>query len=252
MTHTSMAAVHLTEGDFRVGSVFIRAAAVLSRHFPTFFIVIAISYLPVFLLAMLARTRITTDAVDPAQVFNGLASVALILVLSTLGEAIIAHAAFQDMRSQPVRPAESLNVVLRRFLPIVGTAFVAKVLILLGFALLIIPGLILYTVWFVGLPACVVERLGPLTSLRQSWELTDGHRWKVFGLALLLSIASLGSSLIEFELAAVAGPNVGLIGKLIWMGPWAAFATVVGTVTYHDLRVVKEGIDIEQIAVAFD
>ena len=247
-----MAAAHLAEGDFRVGSVFSRAAAVLSRHFLTFFIVTMISYWPILLLAMLARARTTTDAVDPAQAFNGLASTALILVLSTLGEAIIAHAAFQDIRSRPVRLAESLNVVLRRLLPIVGNAFVTKVLILLGFGVLIIPGLILYTVWFVGLPACVVERLGPLTSLRQSWELTDGHRWKVFGLALLLSIASLGSSLIEFELAAVAGPNVGLIGKLIWMGPWAAFATVVGTVTYHDLRVVKEGIDIEQIGVVFD
>jgi hypothetical protein len=252
MTDTSMAAAHLAESDLRVGSVFSRAAAVLSRHFLTFFIVTVISYLPILLLAMLARTQTTTDAMDPAQVFNGLASVALILVLSTLGEAIIAHAAFQDMRSRPVRPTESLNIVLRRFLPIVGNAFVAKVPIFLGFALLIIPGLILYTVWFVGLPACVVERLGPLTSLRRSWELTDGHRWKVFGLALLFSIAGLGSSLIEFELAAVAGPNVGLIGKLIWMGPWAAFATVVGTVTYHDLWVVKEGIDIEQIRDVFD
>ena len=252
MTDTSIAATHLAEGDFRVGSVFSRAAVVLSRHFLTFFIVIAISYLPIFLLAMLARTRTTTDAVDPAQVFNGLASVALILVLSTLGEAIIAHAAFQDMRSRPVRPAESLNVVLRRVLPIVGNAFVAKVLIFLGFHLLIIPGIILCTMWFVGLPACVVERLGPLTSLRRSWELTEGHHWKVFGMALLFSIASLGSFLIEFELGAVAGPTVGLIGKLIWMGLWAAFSAVVGAVTYHDLRVVKEGLTIDQITKVFD
>ena len=246
-----MAAAHLAEGDFRVGSVFSRAAAVLSRHFLTFFIVTMISYWPILLLAMLARARTTTDAVDPAQAFNGLASTALILVLSTLGEAIIAHAAFQDIRSRPVRLAESLNVVLRRLLPIVGNAFVTKVLVLLGFGVLIIPGLILYTVWFVGLPACVVERLGPLTSLRRSWELTDGHRWKVFGLALLFTVASLGGFLIE-ELAAPAGPNVALIGKLIWIGIWDACAIVVVTVTYHDLRVVKEGIDIEQIAVAFD
>ena len=43
-----------------------------------------------------------------------------------------------------------------------------------------------------------------------------------------------------------------LIGKLIWIGLWDVCAIVVVTVTYHDLRVVKEGIDIEQIAVAFD
>src|SRR5262245_66525960 len=117
MTDTSIAATHLAEGDFRVGSVFSRAAAVLSRHFLTFFIVIAISYLPIFLLAMLARTRSTTDALDLAQVFNGLASVVLILVLSTLGEAIIEHAAFQDMRSRTVLPGGSLYVCMLLVLP---------------------------------------------------------------------------------------------------------------------------------------
>jgi uncharacterized membrane protein len=156
------------------------------------------------------------------------------------------------MRGRPVRLAESLNVVLRRFLPLVGFGLVAIFLIWLGLTLLIIPGLILYTMWFVGLQACVVERLGPWTSLRRSRELTKGHRWKLFGLALLLIITSLGSLLLEFELTVVAGPMVGLVGKLIWKGIWVAFASVVVAVTYQDLRVIKEGIDIEQIAVVFD
>ena len=82
--------------------------------------------------------------------------------------------------------------------------------------------------------------------------MTKSHRWKLFGLALLLIIPSLGSSLIELGLAAVAGPIVGLIGRLIWREILAAFAAVVVAVTYHDLRVVKEGVDIEQIAVVFD
>jgi hypothetical protein len=110
----------------------------------------------------------------------------------------------------------------------------------------------LYTMWFVGLPACVVERLGPWTSLRRSRELTERPYWQVFGLALLLTITSFGGLLVEFALAAVAGPIVGRIGNLIWNGLWLAFTAVVGTVTYHDLRVIKEGSDIEQIAVVFD
>ena len=36
---------------------------------------------------------------------------------------------------------------------------------MLGFILLIVPGLILFTMWFVATPACVVERLGPMRSL---------------------------------------------------------------------------------------
>jgi hypothetical protein len=256
MTHASVATAHFADGDFRVGSVISRSVSLLSRHFVTFFIVAVIAYLPILLLGMLVRTQTTTEPADLAQALNlgawGVLELVSLVVLTTLGEAIIIHAAFQDMRGRPVRLAESLNVVLRRFLPLVGFGFVAIFLIWLGLFLLIIPGLILYTMWFVGLQACVVERLGPWTSLRRSRELTKGHRWKIFGLALLLIITSLASSLIGFGLTAVAGPIAGLIGKLIWKGVWLAFATVVGAVTYHDLRVIKEGMDIEQIAVVFD
>jgi hypothetical protein len=94
-----------------------------------------------------------------------------------------------------------------------------------------------------------VERLGPWTSLRRSRDLTKGHRWKLCGLALVPIIPSLG---ITFGLATAAGPIVGPIINWLWSGIWAAFAAVVGAVTYHDLRVVKERIDIEQIAVVFD
>jgi uncharacterized membrane protein len=173
-------------------------------------------------------------------------------MLSTLSYAIILHAAFQDMRRRRVRLAESLNVGLRRFLPLIGLAFVAGFLVVLGLILLIIPGLILYTMWFVGVPACVVERRGPWTSLRRSRELTKGYRWKLFGLALLLLVANLGGSVIQIVLTALAGPIVGVTGQLIWSGIWAAFSAIVITVTYYDLRVVKEGVDIDQIAAVFD
>jgi hypothetical protein len=252
MAHTSVAAAHLAEGDFRVGSIFRRTASVLSRRFLAFFIVSLIANSPTLLLARM----LTVEPTDLDQSLSVLGSAVLglvgLIVLSTLGEAVIMHAAFQDVRRRPVRLAESLNVGLRRFLPIVGFAFVAFFLIWLGLILLIIPGLILYTMWFVGLPACVIERLGPWTSLRRSRELTKGHRWKLFGLALLLIVTSLGGSLIQFGLIGVASPVFGLVGRLIWKGIWGAVATVVIAVTYHDLRIAKEGGDIEQIGVVFD
>src|SRR5262245_31677826 len=161
MTDTSVAAGHFAEGDFRVGGVISRAASLLSRHFLAFFIVAVISYLPILLLGMPARMQAATDPTDLAQALNALAwgiiGLVSLIVFSTLGEAVIMHAAFQDMRQRPVRLAESLNVVLRRFWPIVGLGFVATFLMWLGLILLIIPAVILYTVWFVGLQSCVVE-----------------------------------------------------------------------------------------------
>jgi hypothetical protein len=275
--HTSVAAPHFAEGDFRVGSVIRRSASMLSVHFFTFFIVTVIAHSPIILLARsLTMEPMDLGPVDLAVRLLGWGVLGLVqlIVLGALGEAVIVHAAFQDMQRRPVRLAESLNVALRRFLPIVGVAFVVVLLIRLvggvaffvvlsvafvmvlsmpqeyqqnlGLILLIVPGLILYAMWFVAVPACVVERLGPWTSLRRSRDLTKGHRWKLCGLALLPIVPNLG---ITFGLATAAGPIVGPI--ITWFGTaiWAAFAAVVGAVTYHDLRVVK---DIEQITDVFD
>jgi hypothetical protein len=43
-----------------------------------------------------------------------------------------------------------------------------------------------------------------------------------------------------------------LIGGAILNGVWGAFNAIAVVVTYHDLRVAKEGANIEQIAAVFD
>ncbi len=253
MTDTSVAAAHFDTDDFRMGSIIGRSGAVLSRHFLKFFIVAVIAYSPMLLIAAMQTTEVT----EPSEAFRrslwALLGVVAMIALSQLGDAIILHATFQDMRRRPVRLLETLNVGLRRLWPLIGIAFLQGVLILLGLVLLIIPGLILYTMWFVGLPVCVVERLGPWMSLRRSRDLTKGHRWKLFALALLLIVVNVGSAqALAPVLTAIAGPIVGLAGQLIWTGIAAAFTGVVITVTYYDLRVIKEGIDVDQIAAVFD
>src|SRR5262245_43010823 len=251
MTDLSVAA-RFAESDFRVGRVINRSVAVLSRNFVAFFIVAVVAYLPLVLLER-AQTVAATSG-DLSLTFILIAvSFVLLIVLSMLSQAVILQAAFRDMRNQPVNLIESLQIGLRRFLPIVGLALLTGILVGLGVLLLIVPGLILYTMWFVGLPACIVERLGPWSSLKRSAELTKGHRWKLFGLlALLMLISLVVSGVTEFALGALAGAIVALIGKLVVSAIWAAFSSVLVAVTYHDLRVAKEGIDIEQIAAVFD
>ncbi len=250
MTDTSMAA-RFAESDFRVGRVINRSVAVLSRNLLPFFLVTVIAYLP---LILLERAQAMAASRDVALfVILGGVSFVLLILFSMLSQAVILQAAFQDMRRQPVNLTESFKIGLRRFLPVIGLAFLMGLLLMLGFMLLIVPGFILYSMWFVGLPVCVVERLGPWKSLKRSAELTKGHRWKVFGLLILLMIiGAVVGGLVELGLVALGGDIVALIGKLIINAIWAAFSSVVVAVTYHDLRVAKEGIDIEQIAAVFD
>jgi hypothetical protein len=248
MTDTSVP-TRFAESDFRVGRVLNRTTAVFSRNFLTFFIVTAVASLPLLLM------KGPADAENPTVGGIVMIFVALFLgiILYTLAQAIVLYGAFQDMRGRPVSLSESLQVGLQRFFPIVGLAIVMGIMVMLGFILLIVPGLILLTMWFVSTPACVVERLGPMRSLGRSSELTKGHRWKIFGLMLvLLLISMVVTPLIEFGFAAVGGTMLVLIASLLWNGVWGAFYAISVVVTYHDLRVAKEGIDIEQIAAVFD
>ena len=247
MTDTPAAAVRLAESDFRVGQVLRRAVSILLRRFLPFFVVTVVTFLPVILLGALTTAIPESDAAQNF-IMLGLAFVWL-MVLS----AVILHAAFQEMRNRPVNLVGSLKVGLRRFLPLILLGCVEGVLIVFGFMLLVVPGLILYTMWFVAVGACVVERLGPWKSLRRSGELTKGHRWKIFGLLLLVLVPlSLVNKLLELALSAAGGEILVFLGSFIWTAIQAPFYSVVIAVTYHDLRVANEGADIEQIATVFD
>jgi hypothetical protein len=58
-----------------------------------------------------------------------------------------------------------------------------------GARLVLVPALLfLFTVWTVSVPALVAERVGPVVALVRSWELTRGHRWRIFGAFVLISI----------------------------------------------------------------
>src|SRR5262249_56005095 len=112
MARTSVAAAHFAEGDFRVGSVITRSASMLlSRHFFTFFIVSVVAHSPIILLAR-TLTAQPTDVDQAVRLTTTLAVLGLlqVIVLGTLGEAVIVHAAFQDMQRRPVTLADPLNV----------------------------------------------------------------------------------------------------------------------------------------------
>jgi hypothetical protein len=269
MTDVSLPAGRFTESDFRVGHVFSQTWQVFSRNFLRFGVITGIASLPPFLIPQTAP--------DPANPFANLgwALVALFLmiVLGTLSQAIVLYGAFQDMRGRPVSLGDCLQVGLGRFFPIVGLAISMGLAVMFASMLFIIPGLILYMMWIVATPACVVERLGPFRSMGRSRVLTKGHRWKILGLFLLtlipvaiigaligaLVVAVLGVTGLAggfsaglFGVTAALGTTLGHLVTLIWSAIWKAFYAVLAVVIYHDLRVAKEGVDTEQIAAVFE
>ena len=115
----------------------------------------------------------------------------------------------------------------------------------------------LLMMWSMGMPACVVERLGPFRSLARSRALTKGRRWRILGLLLLtLIIGRIVSAVLDAILGLGPAGSIGAAAtqtiSLVWDAIWTAFFAIVIVVTYHDLRVAREGVDTEQIAAVFE
>lgn len=118
--------------------------------------------------------------------------------------------------------------------------------------------------WLVAPVVVVVEKMGPISALGRAWRLSGGHRWRIFGIQILLFILNLVLSLLigglfgglaafgqsgqpgQFGVSTVVQSLVNLASTIVWAPvEWIAF-----TVLYYDLRVRKEAFDLQLAAEA--
>lgn len=249
MTHAEARVDAFTESEFRIGKVLSKSLSVFFQNFVTFTIIAAVVALPTVAFTAMEPGAQPT----PEDVYKIFAAIALMFFLSPLATAIILYAAFQHMRGRSAGLMESVSGGLRRFLPLLGVMFLFGLGVSLGLVLLIVPGLILLAMWYVAVPACVVEKTGPIRSLGRSRELTKGYRWKIFALVVVVYIVSIVGNNVLVLLATALGGMAGQIGAMIiWQGIAGGFGSVLIAVAYYYLRVAKEGVDVEQIASVFD
>jgi hypothetical protein len=251
MTDSSMRSLAAGE-EFRVGRVLGRSFTLLLQNFGKFYLLGLLAVAPMLLLLLVIPTRPGQPLPEHLGRNLGLVFILLALLQITC-EAAAIYGAFQAMRGRAFGIGESIGRALQRFFPVLGTGFLLVIVLGIGLVLLVVPGLIFLAMFMLAVPVCVVEGLGPLRSLGRSRELTKGHRWRLFGLyiavALLISIPRYP---IEHILGAVGGTMVAGIVSFLYQAGATAFQLLTFVVAYHDLRVAKEGVDIEHIASVFD
>jgi hypothetical protein len=140
------------------------------------------------------------------------------------------------------------------------TGAIARLGILLGTMLLIVPGVLLSLAWTVCPAVAAVEGKGFMDIFRRSADLTRGYRGPLFGIALLFGVAG---AVLVFTVRALAGApllaNVGtqppLLTFVLQPALSAVFAAVGGCVNaaaYLELRGVKEGLTAGGLVSVFD
>jgi uncharacterized membrane protein len=154
---------------FSMGDVIARTWNVASRNLLTFFVLVGIAQLIPLVVGIYTRS-INRLGVDDRTFLIGLTLGALLIqmVMNSFAQAIVVFAAFQDLRGKPVNAAESFSRCLSRIVPIIVASILVGLLVFIGSMLCVVPGLIAMAAMAVVLPACVVERLGPIQSMSRS------------------------------------------------------------------------------------
>jgi hypothetical protein len=264
---------------FEVGRVISGTFAVIGRNFiPFILLALLLAGLPKLLVALVQPQFRNDGNVQnvqwdySAQMYGGwIVGALVVLVAGFVLQAAIVHATVSDLNGRRVVVGDSLKVGLRNCLPLIGLAILLGLGVMIGFVLLIVPGVILLVMWSVAVPAKVVEKIGVMEALSRSDDLTWGRRWPIFGLFLIYAVAawilevaimaafapfalskgppSSGTAMESFMhsldiFQLIASPIVATITTLI--------STTGGAVLYSELRGSREGNGPEALASVFD
>jgi hypothetical protein len=233
------------------------------------------------LLLLIPKGQMAAVMTGATQInwFNAIASMVATVVVVSATKAIVVFPTMQNLRGHRAAVSD-----LWRSVPFLPPIIVAGAIINLpSFASLIVQGLfpgnpavisingivagiaalVLLLLWWLYAPTIAIEKGGVLHGLKRSRYLLSGQRWRVFGLlvivglasgATVIAIAMLGgvrftelSSLASMQSLSPVGIAVFIISALI-----GAFDGVLVTVSYYHLRVEKEGAIAEDLVQVFD
>jgi hypothetical protein len=149
---------------------------------------------------------------------------------------------------------------LRRYFAVWGVVILAVLLFVGCVAIVTIPVVIWVAIrWSVAIPALFAEGIGPVKALGRSWNLVRDNWWRTLGILIIVSImVSLIETALQVLFGGVAAVVPGLTGDLragVVTTVTTLVDALVGAITpiaitmlYLDLRVRKEGLDLDQLA----
>jgi hypothetical protein len=118
-----------------------------------------------------------------------------------------------------------------RFLPYVGIYILSTIAIGFGLVLLIVPGIILLVRWIPLLPLVIDRHSGAMGAFDDSWAITRGHGWSIFGAVVILIFATMvaagivgGFGLIGGGAGAIVASALGAAAEQLSTVLFAAFA----------------------------
>lgn len=260
-----------------LGEVLDRTFTLYREHFLLFAGITALPHLLTLLynfgILSFQRTSFTGTAphLPSAGVMGGIVLGALggiVLILLTVGIAQAATvAAVSDLYlGQPTSVGSSYARAKESILTVIGIMIMSGLATAVGLIFLIVPGIYLACRLAVSVPVAIVEKESPVASMERSMELTKDYAWQMFLLLLLVTVLTyIVAMLLQFPVLfstisatmARRQPSVGVTAysyvagfvSQVVVGP---IGTISASLMYYNLRVRKEGFDIQHLLGSLD
>jgi hypothetical protein len=221
--------------------------------------IVAFSYLPYLVFLLLITVAVPPGGGVPvlAIILGAITAVLWMLIAQPLSVGATTYAMSERYLRHPVSIVDALRAAWKRYTTLLWAQAIVGLVIMVGFLLFIIPGILWTLSYALVAPVIVLEPVNAWEGRQRSWELVTGERGKVFLVLVVVSIlTSVVSGAAEavvpwlIDTSSLSGQlSLQVLSQLVsyLVIPIPAIATVL---LYYDLRIRKEGFDLEMLSQA--
>jgi hypothetical protein len=249
-----------------IGEILDAGIKVLTRHWKVLTVCVVGLVGPLNVLQVLVQASIDPDAFksggSTTDTGAAIAGLLISLVVLGLGFLVAFTACFKAVADAwlgaPPAVGRSLRFGLRRLAPVLLIWILWVIVVTIGTVLFIIPGVYLAVVLCLSLPVLLFEGGGPFHAFGRSRSLVKGRFWPTFGLLLVgYLLVSIIGAIVRALLVGVADASsssvlpeaiASVIGATVSNAITTPYLAAVLTILYFDMRVRKEGFDLQLLA----
>lgn len=230
------------------------AVQLLRQHYMEIVTASAIFLIPAFILRLFLPDMRAGRLPGGDQALLFFLGLLITLVFSIASTGAVVVVISDSYLGREISIVSAVQRVINRFWSVLGASLLQSLFLSIGFIFFIIPGFVFLAWFFAGTVVVVVEGKTAWASLMRSRQLAAGSVGRILGVLFLTVLIVLAINIIALFLVGIAGlflhagtALTTLAGNLISLLVYP-FITVVVTLLYYDLRIRKEGFDLEMMA----
>jgi hypothetical protein len=237
-----------------IGEILSTAFEIYKANAQNLLMIVAIVVVPLTFISAFVSGVVFSPDTDPitglgdralgAAILVGLVTLIITVIINAVLQAALMRGSAQGAIGDAVDIDASYKWGFARFGSVLLLSIVIGLIVGVGFVFLVLPGIWLWTMLSVAIPALVIENKRGTDAMSRSWNLVKGYFWH-----------ALGTLVVAYLVTIVVGLVLGLLSSAFsdnWFISWifsaiaqiitAPFMALVTVLLYLDLRARREAL----------